>query len=169
MAPEEPPPDLPPEVVGTSGAVQLRGATGGRPDARSAPCPARFRTARGGDSEPQRVFLTVEDITGEVNPGISYGVYVGDAADDSTSGRAGLVLRDRGQPRREGSPLGYAFDVTDIVQALRDEGSWDPADVHVIFEPIGPVHDDGRSVEPGHRPDRGRQHQHRLPMTTPPG
>ena len=146
LVPESPPPDLPPEVVGTRGAVQLRG---GRVDApmRVGAVSRQFRTARGGDTDPQRVFLTVEDITGEVNPGISYGVYVGDVADDSKL--AGLVSFFGIESSRggEGSPLGYAFDVTDIVQALREDGSWDPADVHVIFEPVGPVHDDGRPVE----------------------
>ena len=140
---EEPPPDLPPEVVGTRGAVRLDGHRVDAPmrvDAVS----NQFRTARGGDPSPQRVFLTVEDITGTVNPGISYGVYVGDPTDETHL--AGLVSFFGIEGSASGHhSLGYAFDVTDIVQALRDEDSWDPADVHVVFEPIGPVYDDNRS------------------------
>ena len=32
--------------------------------------------------------------------------------------------------------------MTDIVQALRDEDAWDPANVNVLFEPVGADHDD---------------------------
>jgi tyrosinase len=137
---ESPPPELPPEVVGTRGAVRLEGA---RVDAplQVGGVSSTFRKARGGRSEPQRVFLTIEDITGDINPGISYGVYVGEDADDSML--AGLIsFFGIESTRAGGHALGYTFDVTDIVSALRDDDSWDPADVHVIFRPVGPVLDE---------------------------
>jgi tyrosinase len=142
MAEQEEPSDLEPEVVGTSDPVELHGASVGTAVAVRAVSP-QFRTTRGGEAEPRRVYLTVDDITGATNPGISYGVYVGGAADDRMAGAIsffGIEATTEG-----GHALAYTFDITDIVAALRDAGAWDPADVAVSFEPIGPTTDDNRA------------------------
>lgn len=134
--------EIPPEVVGTRGRVHLQGR---RVDATmevGAPS-GDFLLSRGRERD-QRVFLTVNDIVGEANPGISYAVYLGERADESC--RAGLISFFGIEGTREGGhPLGYAFDVTDIVHTLEDEGAWNPDDVHVVFEPVGAVLDEGRS------------------------
>jgi tyrosinase len=134
-----PPPDLPPEVVASHGPLRLVGASV-EAILAAGEVSAQFRTARGGDGQPRRVFLTVEDIRGERNPGISYGVYLNEVADQTL---AGLISFFGIEGTRQGDhALGYTFDVTDIVQALRDEDAWDPADIHVLFEPIGGVYDE---------------------------
>jgi len=141
MVGQEEPSDLEPEVVGTSDPVELRGTTIGT----AVPVndvSGQFRRTRGGAAEPRRVYLTVDDITGATNPGISYGVYVGDAADERLAGTIsffGIEATEQGR-----HALGYTFDITDIVAALRDQGAWDPSDVAVSFEPIGPTTDDDR-------------------------
>lgn len=142
VAAEAQPPQMPPEVVGTRGTVPLRGRRIDAPMQVGA-VSHEFRTARAGQSEPSRIFLVVEDVTGEANPGISYAVYLGEPSDDSHL--AGLISFFGIEGTTQGHPLGYAFDVTDIVRALRDDDAWDPTDVHVVFEPVGPVHDDGHS------------------------
>jgi len=134
MADQEEPDNLEPEVVGTSDPVELQGATVVTAVAVN-DVSTQFRTTRGGNAEPRRVYLTVDDITGSVNPGISYGVYVGGAADEQLAGAISFFGIEGTQ--RGGHALAYTFDITDIVAALRDEGTWDPADVAVSFEPIG--------------------------------
>ena len=141
---EEPAPELPPEVVGRRGAVPLEGRRADAP-MQVGGASDQFWTARRGAREPRRVFLTLEDVTGDANPGISYAVYVGRSGDDTRM--AGLIsfFGIEGS-RGAGHPLGFAFDVTDIVRAMRDEEAWDPDDLHVIFEPVWPVHDDASSA-----------------------
>ena len=71
-------------------------------------------------------------------------MYVGGAADEHMAGAVsffGIEGTERG-----GHALAYTFDITDIVAALREEGPWDPSDVAVSFEPIGPTTDDDRST-----------------------
>ncbi len=146
VMPEAPVPDVPPEVVGTRGAVRLAGQ---RVDApmEVGTVSARFEAVRGGEAEPQRVYLTVNDIRGEVNPGISYGVYLGGIADDEHL--AGLVSFFGIEATARGEHgLGYTFDVTDVVNTMRNHDDWDPADVHVVFEPVGGVDDEGNQVVP---------------------
>jgi len=134
MAEQEEPDELEPEVVGTSDPVELQGATVATAVNVSAPSP-QFRTTRGGNDEPRRVYLTVDDITGATNPGISYGVYVGRGGDEQLAGAISFFGIEG--TAQGGHGLAYTFDITDIVAALRDEGAWDPADVEVSFEPIG--------------------------------
>ena len=142
MVDQEEPSDLEPEIVGTSDPVELQGAAVGTAVAVR-DVSARFRTTRGGSPEPRRVYLTVDDITGAINPGISYGVYVGGAADDRLAGAISFFGIEATEQGAHG--LAYTFDITDIVAALRDEDAWDPSDVAVSFEPIGPTTDGSRA------------------------
>ena len=68
MAEQEEPDDLEPEVVGTSDPVELQGATVATAVAVN-DVSAQFRTTRGGNAEPRRVYLTVDDITRLRQPG----------------------------------------------------------------------------------------------------
>jgi len=127
------PPDLPPEVIGAAGAVQLEGVRLSVP-LEVAPVSDEFRRARAGVDEPARVFLTVSEIRGDADPGIGYGMYLNEPDDRRLAGIISFFgIRGTAEG---GHSLGYAFDVTDIVQALRDENAWDPRNVEVLFEPI---------------------------------
>lgn len=139
MAADVPRPELPPEVVGSHGLVNLQGERIDVP-IQVGSVTNEFRNARAGQSEPQRIFLTVEDIRAETDPGISYAVYLGEAVDEQLAGM--ISLFGVTGTRRAGHAVGFAFDVTDIVDALRDDDAWDPNDVHVVFEPVGAVYDD---------------------------
>lgn len=134
-----PPPDLPAEVVGTRDGVHLQGEPVDAP-MQVGPVSEQFRTLREGSAEPQRVYLTINDIRGEVNPGISYAVYVNEPVEEQL---AGLISFFGIKGTRDGAhALDYTFDITDIVQALRDDDAWDPEDLHVVFRPVGADYDD---------------------------
>jgi hypothetical protein len=94
-----------------------------------------FRAARGGVDEPARFYLAVTEIRGREDPGLSYAVYLDEIDDEHL---AGIVSFFGIRGTTEGAQaLGYSFDVTDIVQALRGAGAWDPSRVEILFEPIG--------------------------------
>ena len=99
------------------------------------------------------MYLTVEGIRGETNPGISYAVYLGDVVEEKL---AGLISFFGIDGTADGDhALAFTFDVTDIVGALRDEDEWDPADVRVVFELVGPVLDaeeEGEDEDEAERP-----------------
>ena len=128
------PPDVPPEVIGAAGAVRLEGAPLSVP-LEVGGVSREFVRARGGVDQPTRVFLSVSEIRGDADPGIGYAVYLNEPDDARL---AGIVSFFGIRGTAEGAhSLGYAFDVTDIVQALRDADAWDPRRVDVLFEPIG--------------------------------
>jgi tyrosinase len=136
--PAAPPP--PPEIVGTHAPLTLSGRTRTARFALNA-VSNQFRSVRGGNTQPSRVYLSVDDIRGDDDPGISYAVYLHSKNDDQLAGYISFfgVRGTRNGPHA----LAYTFDVTDIVKALSDEDAWDPADVQVVFEPVGGVDDDG--------------------------
>ena len=124
--PTEPPPDRPPELVGATDAPLT--LTGGEEHvAIHVSESARPALLAGEGEEPQRVYVNVEGIQGEENPGVSYAVYVNlpDDADPGTADRHhvgnvsffGIELaRDVGGDPRGGHGLRYAFDITDLVR-----------------------------------------------------
>jgi len=96
------------------------------------------------------VYLNVEGITGERNPGITYAVYVnvpeaGEPArrDPHHVGNVSFFGIERvSDTTRDhtGSPgLRHAFDITALVESLRATGAWDPTKVTVTFEPLRPA------------------------------
>ena len=151
MVSEPPPPGPPPppELVGaTEEPVQLTG----RPAKLALPVAeptGPVRTTMAAPDQPNRVFLNVEGIEGEANPGTVYAVYVDlpDDDDEDTDPEAhyvgtinffgietaGDVDRDHGGPG-----LHFAFDVTELVDELRDQGAWDPSQMTVTFAPLQP-------------------------------
>jgi tyrosinase len=108
--------------------------------------PDRARvTAEAGSST---VALSVEDIEGEANPGLLYGVYLnlpaGEPADPESPHYVGTLSffgiesvvpdeEDEEAPHR----LHYVFDVTDTVTELTSREQWNPDELHVTFAPIG--------------------------------
>jgi tyrosinase len=96
-----------------------------------------------------RLFLTVEDIEAERDPGLVYAVYLNLPADggalDAARHHVGNVsffgiqqLSDPNVPHEGGAPaLRHTFDVTDVMSTLRERDLWDPAGFTVTFEPVG--------------------------------
>lgn len=128
------PRDLPPEVIGTAGAVQLEGVPL-RVPVEAGPTSDGFRAARGGVQEPARVFLTVSEIRGDADPGIGYGVYLHTVDDEHLAGIVSF-FGIRGTVEG-GHSLGYTFDVTDLVREPPGAGAEGPHTVEVLFEPMG--------------------------------
>lgn len=129
-----PPPDLAPEPVGATGDVTLTGAPLTVP-IEVGPVSDEFRRARGGDGRPARMFLTVSEIRGAEDPGIAYGVYIGEVADERLAGIVSF-FGIRGTVEG-GHSLGYTFDVTDLVREPPGAGAEGPHTVEVLFEPMG--------------------------------
>jgi tyrosinase len=143
--PSEPPPDHPAELVGaTEEPVELRG--GVKRVAVSVGEPSGPALRRGG-GEPARVYLTVEGIEGDEKPGVTYAVFVNlpddaDPDDDPESHYAGTIsLFGLEQTRRLDAPhgghgLAQSFDITGLVQDLRDADLWMPDEMTVTFAPL---------------------------------
>ena len=123
--------------------------TGGRASG-SAPIDARARdeVVESVGGAPTRVFLTLDDIEAEKNPGTVYGVYVNlpaDATDEQAAehlagalsffGIEGSGRRADGSDHVHSYSAGY--DITELVRALSGRGQWDDANVEVTFHPLG--------------------------------
>ena len=144
--PPEPPPDRPAELVGaTDEGLTLTG----QPVEVHIPleAPQGPLAAEGLGATPARVYLNVEGIQGEENPGFSYAVYLnvpeGGGAEPERH-HVGNVsffgierVKDLGRDHPGGHGLRYAFDVTDVVSDLSAKGRWDPDRVKVTLEPLG--------------------------------
>lgn len=144
---EEAGPEHPPEMVGSSeGSVTLAGRTIGASLAVSPPTgPAA--TARG-EGPPAATYLNIENVRGEANPGLLYGVYLnlpeGEAAEPESDSFVGTIslfgiegsqLDDEDEEAPHG--LHYVFDVSEQVERLRGEDRWDPERLDVTFSPVG--------------------------------
>jgi tyrosinase len=155
--PPEPPPDRPPELVGaTDTPLTLAGRSEQVAIPLSEPAGPALLAEEG---EPARVYVNVEGIQGERNPGLSYAVYVNlpDDEDPSTAERHHVGnLSFFGIERAEdvevdhpgGHGLRYVFDITELANSLREQGRWDPAQATVTFEPIRPLAPPGRAAAP---------------------
>ncbi|HEX8263483.1 MAG TPA: tyrosinase family protein [Allosphingosinicella sp.] len=130
----------------TDGAITLgRGKTSARVTIE-APDVNILASVDGGG--PQRVFLNIENITGEGPPG-NYKVFVnvpegGDPEDHPDNFVGTLPLFGLGEQSAEdgpngGSGLTHVLEITDVVQRLQDEGSWNESDLDVDFVPIREV------------------------------
>ena len=159
LAASEPPsPSQPPELAGaTEAPMELAG----QPASVSIPLqePERLTARLQADQAeaPPRVYLNVEHIEGEQNPGVSYGVYVNlpDDADETTQdsyhvGNVSFfgieVSRDLSRDHPGGTGLRYAFDITDLVEELQGQGRWDPATIKVTFVPLLPLPPEGEAA-----------------------
>jgi tyrosinase len=146
--PPTPPPDRPPELVGATDAPLL---LAGQPEQVAIPVSEPAGPALlADDAEPPRVYVNVEGIKGEQNPGLSYAVYVNlpDDEDPATAerhhvGNLSFFGIERAQDVEADHPGGhglrYVFDITELANELREQGRWDPAEVRVTFEPIRPL------------------------------
>ncbi len=134
-----------PELVGASAEpVQLVGTA-----ARvSVPIDERARADLLADTDaaPRRVYLNVEDIEAEQNPGTVYGIYVNlpeDAPPDVAAlhyaGNVSFFGIERARDPRgdeHGHGMRVAMEITDLVRDLRETGDWDDENLDVVFLPI---------------------------------
>jgi tyrosinase len=142
------PDDLPAEMIGGSEEpVVLEGAADAETTLSvSAPSGPGLESIDAGG--PSAVYLNIDDIEGEANPGLLYGVYLNlpdDEAPDPDSPHYVGVLpffgiestlpdaADDRPPHR----LGYVYDITDTVAELTSRGRWNPNELRVRFSPIG--------------------------------
>ncbi len=152
-----------PELVGASDApVKLVGG----PESVTFEIDAKASEAVLGDagaSEPTHVYLSVEDIEAEKNPGTVYGIYLNLPAEASAataeSHHAGNLsffgVERAANPRGDehAHSLRVVQEITDLTQALAAEGEWDGHNVTVTFRPFGLI--------PADQPELG----HTLPET----
>jgi tyrosinase len=97
----------------------------------------------------QPIYLNVEDLEAERNPGVIYGVYLNMPPDpdaDRLAHHVGNIapfgiehLNDRTRAHDGASGSRHIFDVASRVDSLRKEGKWDPTAVTVTFELIPPL------------------------------
>jgi tyrosinase len=105
--------------------------------------------ADAGTKEPSHVYLSIDDIAGDANPGTVYGIYLNlpeDAGPDVAEARhAGNLSffgierarNPRGDEQAHG--LRVVHDITALTGRLAAEGDWDGRHVTVTFRPFGLV------------------------------
>ncbi len=113
--------------------------------------------------EPSHIYLSVEDIEADKNPGTVYGIYLNLPDDPSPqtaeSHHAGNVSffgverarNPRGDEHAHG--LRIVHEITELTQRLAAQGEWDGQHVTVTFRPFGLI--------PPDQPELG----HALPQT----
>jgi tyrosinase len=137
-------PDNPPELVGaTEEPVELgKGRADVEIDVGRPTGPA---ARRGGD--PERVYLAVEGIEAVGRPDVTYAVYLNlpDDEDPDDAPEAfyvgnvdlfGIEAVGRVDTDHAAHGLRRTFDITDLVDELREEGGWDPRAMTVTFSPL---------------------------------
>jgi tyrosinase len=146
--PDAPARNGPPELVAASeNALTLAGDSASVDLAVPDRTRALVASAASGGS---RVLLRLDDIKGEVNPGVVYGVYLDLPPDADVNSRrnyhvgnvALFGIEKMNDPDvLQNCPPGFphVFDATSVVSKLVKEGRWDPAAVTVTFQPIDPL------------------------------
>jgi hypothetical protein len=151
FAEEEPvPQDISPEMVGASdNRVPLAAEPTEVEFAIEAPSgPALRERAEG--AQPRKVYLKVENVRGTEPVAASYLVYVNLPPEaDPTTDRTpyedlrvgqitmfGVPEASEVNEEHSGSGLNFTYDITGVVQRLRDAGEWDePERLRVVFTP----------------------------------
>ncbi len=149
-APTPPQPSEPPELAAaTEQPLELTG--GARSVELTVPASTRSLLA-GADitTGARAMYLNVEDIEAEQNPGVVYGVFVNMPSDDPAADRAryhvgnialfGIEAMNDPDAAHGGVPgFRHTFDITRVVGELSEAGGWDPNAIRVTFEPIAPI------------------------------
>lgn len=146
--PDAPPPPEEPKFVGASEeTVPLEGEPIEVPveiDPR-----ARKEVLEAADPEdPRHLYLNVEDITGETNPAIVYGIYMNLPRDPNQEdydrhylGNLSFFgIEEASAPPDDSHPHGMrvSVEVGDLIRSLRDESDWDQENLRVCFWPVTP-------------------------------
>ncbi|MGH3887534.1 MAG: hypothetical protein ACRDSZ_13365, partial [Pseudonocardiaceae bacterium] len=140
----------PPELAAaTQRPLELTG--GARSVELTVPPSTRSLLASGDVTTGARaMYLNVEDIEAEQNPGIVYGVFVNMPLDDPAADRAryhvgnialfGIEAMNDPDATHGGVPgFRHTFDITRLVGELNQADNWDPNAITVTFEPIPPI------------------------------
>jgi hypothetical protein len=85
------------------------------------------------EAAPSRVFVNIENVTGEGEPR-TYSVYVNDVYAGILP-MFGVPEATQNTERHDGGGREFRLEVTNIVQQLQAEGNWDPANLKVTFVP----------------------------------
>ncbi len=159
-APAEPmpaPEEEEPKVVGaTSDKVSLTGGEAAIPvevDER-----ARDEVMEASrESDPRRLYLNIEDIEGESNPGTVYGVYVNlpegagekEAEAHHVTNVSFFGIERARNPREDehSHSLRVSVDVGHLLSALGKEGRWDGKPIDVTFRPLSLAPGEGQSED----------------------
>jgi tyrosinase len=108
-------------------------------------------------TDPRRLYLNIEDIEGEVNPGSVYGVYVN--LPDSPSSEElkahhvtnvsffGIERARNPRDDEHSHSLRVSVDVGHILSAIGDEDKWDEKPIDVSFRPLTLTPGEGQSDE----------------------
>jgi tyrosinase len=151
--------DIFPELVGASeDRVPLTDRTTEVEVPIEPPTGPAFRERAEG-AQPRKVYLKVENVTGKELTAHNYLVYVdlppGADPTEYEDRRAGQVpmfgVREASESDAEhsGSGLTYSYDITSVVQHLRETGEWDPERLRVTFTPVRPSAAQGGDVSAG--------------------
>ncbi len=97
-------------------------------------------------AKKRTIYLNVENVEADKNPGSVYGIYVNlpdDASPETISdhhvGNISFFGIERAKTPTgddEGHGLKVTLDITELVERLIDEGKWDEDSLHVTFRPI---------------------------------
>jgi tyrosinase len=140
-----------PEMVGASDKKEI--SLGSQPSAvefavKPPSGPALQARRAAGAAENPEVHLNLENVTAEARPIRSYVVYVnlpeGANAEKYPQLAAGLLPKfgiveaSRASKEHAGDGMNFSFDITRIVNTLRQENAWDPQKLRVTFVPHEP-------------------------------
>jgi len=137
-----PRPDHPPELVGaTDEPLDL---TGRRTSVTFGVESSRGPAAASERAGSERLYLSLDGIEGDRNPGTTYGVYLNLGDDDEPEphyvGNVSFFGIEKSRDVRSDHPAGhglrYVFDITDTVAALRGRDRWNPGRVEVTLAPL---------------------------------
>ena len=141
--------ERPAELVGaTERPVTLTGVTTAASVPVSPPTGPAARTEESA-GPPTSVYLNVENIEGDANPGLLYGVYINLPESEppdpdgphfaGTMSFFGIETTTEDDDDREEAPHGlrHSFDITSLAAQLSEQGRWDPEHLEVTFSPIG--------------------------------
>ena len=136
--------NVPAEVVGASEKEIVLGKSSQTAyfklsPSRRSPSPAAVER-----TGPQRVYLIIDNVTADGPPSTSYRVILDmgtpdEPRDDYRVGLVGLFgINKAYSVEGSGMPHGmrFAFEVTDVVERLKQRGLWNEDDIRVTFEPV---------------------------------
>lgn len=139
------PPSGPKFVAATEDKVTLTGESAAVPVEIDERARGEVREASA-KSDPRHVYLNIEDIEGEMNPGTVYGIYVNLPKDADAETKAkhhvgnisffGIELAGRPARDEHGHNMRVSVEVGELLRALGGGEYYDGEEVHVTFLPL---------------------------------
>jgi tyrosinase len=146
-----------PKIVGaTTEKLTLTGSSAAIPVAIDQRARQEVRDASS-ESDPRRLFLNLEDIEGEVNPGSVYGIYVdlpADAGEEELAahhvGNVSFFGIERARNPRDDEHahnLRVSVEVGDLLRSLGGGDTWDGEQIEVTLRPLTLIPAEGQAEE----------------------